>query len=408
MIKNLLNKEELRRMAREHEVNGLADFNQLIGAISKEVLEAMLNGELTRFLGYERYNQNGKNTGNSRNGYSGKTVNSTYGPLEINVPRDRKSEFKPQLIEKGQRDISFLDEKVLSLYAKGMSTRDICRYVEEIYNFKISPETVSTITDGLIEHARQWQSRPLEPLYPIIFLDGFVLKVRVDGQVSPVVVYAILGITMEGRKECLGLWMGGDAESARFWLSIFNELKNRGVKDVLIFCVDNLTGLSEAIEASFPLAEIQKCVVHQIRNSLKYVSYKERKAMAEDLKSIYKAATEEMGLCALDAFEKRWDKRYPTVAKSWRRNWSELSTFYKYPEEIRRLIYTTNPIESMNKGFRKVTKTKSIFPSEDAAFKVLYLRVGEMSRRWTGRLNYWHVIYPQLLIYFKERVEKYL
>lgn len=404
---SLLNKDALSRLVKEKEVKNLVDFNHLVGELSKEMIETILQGEQNNFLGYDKYDHQGKSTSNSRNGFSSKSVSSTFGPMDIKVPRDREGKFEPQLVRKGQREISFFDKTVVSLYAKGLSTRDISRHVKEIYNYEISPETVSTITEGIMERAHQWQSRGLESVYSIAYLDGFFLKIRIEGHVRSVSVYAILGINLSGEKECLGLWVGAEAESSKYWLSVLNELKNRGVEDVLIFCVDNLTGISEAIAAAFPKAEIQKCIVHQIRNSLKFVSYKDKKALCSDLKSVYKACSEESALSALDGFESKWGKRYPNIGSSWRRNWSELSTFFKYPEKIRRLIYTTNPIESMNRGFRKVTKTKSIFPTQEAAFKVLYLTVEETSKKWTGRLKDWSEIYPQLLVFFRERLEKY-
>ena len=408
MIQNsLLDQKALKRLVKEKEVKNLVDFNRLIGELSKEMIETILQGEQSNFLGYDKYDHQCKSTSNSRNGFSSKSVNSTFGPMKLKVPRDRDGTFEPQLVKKGQREISFFDKTVVSLYAKGLSTRDISRHVKEIYNYEISPETVSTITEGIMERAHQWQSRGLEAVYSIVYLDGFFLKIRIDGHVRSVAVYAILGINLSGEKECLGLWVGAEAESSKYWLSVLNELKNRGVEDILIFCVDNLTGISEAIAAAFPKAEIQKCIVHQIRNSLKFVSYKDRKALCSDLKSVYKACSEKPALSALDAFESKWGQRYPNIATSWRRNWSELSTFFKYPEKIRRLIYTTNPIESMNRGFRKVTKTRSIFPTQEAAFKVLYLAVEETSKTWTGRLKDWSEIYPQLLVFFRERLEKY-
>jgi transposase-like protein len=395
------------KFAKEKDVKDVSGLNDLIGEISREVIETLLKGELTSFLGFEKNAHGEKGTRNRRNGFSPKTVKSKFGPLEINTPRDRDSEFSAQLLPKGQRDISILSEKVISLYAKGMSTRDIGAHIQDIYNFKISPEQVSTLTEGVLEQARQWQNRPLESIYTIVFLDGICLKMRVDGQVRKITVYNILGLTLDGQKDCLGLWIG-ETESSRFWLSALNELKNRGVEDILIFCVDNLAGISDAIEAAFKDAEIQKCIVHQIRNSVKHVSYKDRKALCGDLKSIYKTSTEKSGLLALDEFEKTWGKKYPNVAASWRKNWHELSTFFKYPDEIRRLIYTTNPIESMNRCMRKVIKTKSIFPTPESVQKLLYLVVDGLSKKWTNKIAGWSVIYPQLLVYFKERVEKYL
>jgi transposase-like protein len=292
------------------------------------------------------------------------------------------------------------------MYARGMTTRDIQSHVKEIYNYDVSPETISTITDKVLERAREWQNRPLEPLYAIVFMDAIFLKMRSEGHVRNISVYNIIGITLEGRKECLGLWLC-DTESSKYWLSVLNELKNRGLEDVLIFSVDNLKGISEAIQAVFPQAEIQKCVVHQIRNSLKHVSWKDRKQLAQDLKSIYKAKTEKDGSSALEDFEKKW-KKYPHVAASWKRNWGEIATFFKYPPDIRRLIYTTNPIESMNRNIKKITKNKAIFPNEQAVFKVIYLALQGIEKKWTSRLRDWAMIYSQLMIFFEERLTRYL
>lgn len=405
----ILNQAALKRLVKEQHLSGVNDFNRVLGEITKEVVEIFLEGELTGHLGYEKYDHKDKETDNSRNGFTPKRVNSKFGKLELSVPRDRQSEFEPQLVKKGESDITGMEEKVLSMYARGMSTRDISSHVQEIYNYGLSAESVSQITDGVLDQGREWQNRPLEPIYAIVFLDGLVLKAKVERRVEKVTVYNILGITLEGKKECLGLWIGGiGSESASYWMSVLTELQNRGVKDVLIFSVDNLSGISEAISAVFPQSEIQKCIVHQIRNSSKFVSHKDRKELSLDLKKIYKAVTEDEGVSGLEAFDQKWGKKYPHVVSSWQRNWSELSTFFKYSPEIRMLIYTTNPIESMNRGLRRVTKTKGVFPGEESIFKILYLAVERMSKKWTGCLNNWSVIYPQLLIYFGERVQKYL
>lgn len=400
------NKDELRKLLKEKDVQSLDDFNALMSEISKEVVEALLEGELTDHLGFEKYDHEAKTIDNSRNGFTPKMVKSKYGSIGIQVPRDRKSEFEPQVVKKRQRDISGLEDKIISMYARGMTTRDIQSHVKEIYNFEVSPETISTITDKVLERAREWQNRSLEPLYAIVFLDAIFLKMRSEGHVRKIAVYNIIGITTAGRKECLGLWLC-ETESSKYWLSVLNELKNRGLEDVLIFSVDNLKGISEAIEAVFPKAEIQKCVVHQIRNSLKHVSWKNRKEMAKDLKSIYQAPSEKEGSAALDDFARKWEK-YPHVAISWRKNWSELATFFKYPSEIRNLIYTTNPIESVNRCIKKVTKNKAIFPNEQAVFKVIYLALREADKKWTSRLRDWPMIYSQLMIFFEERMEAYL
>jgi len=371
------------------------------------VIETLLEEELTDHLGFEKHDQKAKVIDNSRNGFTPKSVNSKFGEIGLNVPRDRKSEFEPQVVKKRKRDISGLEEKIISMYAKGMTTRDIQSHIKDLYNYEISPETVSSITDKVLERAREWQNRPLEPIYTIVYMDAVFLKMRTEGHVRNVAVYTIIGINLDGIKECLGLWVC-ETESAKYWLSVLNELKNRGLEDVLIFSVDNLTGISEAIEAVFPKAEVQKCIVHQIRNSLRYVSWKERKAVATDLKSIYQAATEEEGQAALNDFSQKWDKRYPHVSASWKRNWSELSTFFKYTPEIRTLIYTTNPIESMHRQIKKVAKNRSSFPNEQALIKLVFLAVEGASRKWTMRLRDWAMIYSQLMIFFQDRLAKYV
>lgn len=416
----IINTEALQKEMKAGNIEGVEGFNRLMGAVTGEIVETLLNGELTSFLGYEKYAhqgdksigesgkvESGKSPKNSRNGFGFKKVKTNFGELNVSVPRDRHGEFSPLIVPKGDKDITGMEEKVISMYARGMSTRDISSHVNELYNYSLSADSVSHITEQVLSRAKEWQSRPLDPVYAIVFLDGLSVKMRWDGHVRNVTVYNILGITLEGQKECLGLWVG-QSESSKFWLGVLNELKNRGVQDILIFSVDNLTGFSEAITASFPDSEIQKCIVHQIRNSTKYVSYKERAALSADLKQIYKAATEEQGFCALGDLENKWGEKYPHVISSWHSNWSELSTFFKYPAELRRLIYTTNPIESMNRGLRKVTKTKGLFPHKDSVLKLLYLAVERMSKKWTSRLKDWSKIYPQLLIYFGERIEKYL
>jgi transposase-like protein len=402
----VFDRKELKKLLKEKNVKDLDDFNTLMSEVSKEVVETLLEGELTDHLGFEKYDHQSKTIDNSRNGFTPKKVKSKFGKIDLNVPRDRKSDFDPKIVKKHQRDISGLEDKIISMYARGMTTRDIQSHVKEIYNYEISPETVSTITDKVLERAREWQTRPLEEIYAVIFMDAVFLKMRSEGHVRSIAVYNIIGINMEGQKECLGLWIC-DTESSKYWLSVLNELKNRGIEDVLIFSVDNLTGISQAIQSAYPKSEIQKCVVHQIRNSLKHVSWKDRKLLAQDLKSIYKATTEKEGLSALEDFEKKW-KKYPHVAASWRRNWGELSTFFKFPSEIRKVIYTTNPIESMNRSIKKITKNKVVFPNEQAVTKVVYLALQEASKKWTSRLRDWAMIYSQLMIFFEDRLGRYL
>lgn len=402
----MLEKDELKKLLKEKKIKSLDDFNAFMRDISKEVLETLFDREMSEFLGYERYDQKSKETDNSRNGHSQKQVKSKFGAIDLEVPRDRKSDFEPAVVKKRQRDISGLEEKIISMYAKGMTTRDIQAHIDDIYGYELSAETISNITDKVLERAKEWQGRPLKGLYSIVFMDAMFLKMRTEGHVRNVAVYAVVGIDLEGVKEVLGLWIA-ETESSKFWLTVLNEVKNRGVEDILIFSVDGLTGISEAIRAVYPQAEIQRCVVHQIRNSLKYVSWKERKVVARDLKSVYKAATEKEALSALEAFEKSWNKKYPHIATSWRRNWGELATYFKYPAEIRTLIYTTNPIESLNRGLKKVTKNRSVFPNEEALFKLLYLAVGDISKKWTMRIRDWAMIFSQLNVYFEERLKKY-
>lgn len=406
--RELLDASKLKQMFSSGELRSQADVSALVKSLTGQVLETVLQGELDAHLGYKKYDRENKTTTNSRNGTSPKKVKTQVGELGVNIPRDRENEFSPSLIQKGDRELAFFEDHVLSLYAKGMSTRDISGIIEELYNYKISAETVSKITDRVHIESSHWHNRSLEPLYSVVWLDGFFAKVRVEGSVRNVCVYVIIGIKLDGTKDCLGFWVDGQPESSKYWLSVLNELRNRGVEDILIFCVDNLSGISEAISACFPKAEIQKCVVHQIRNSLKYVSYKDRKELSTDLKSIYKAATESEGILALDEFEDKWRMKYPHIAKSWRNNWNELSVYFKYSPEIRRLIYTTNPIESVNRGIRRRIKTRSVFPSLESLGKVVYLALDEMSKKQKGPILNWGLIFSQLRIYFGERLERYL
>lgn len=402
-----VNHEALNAMIKNGELSTKMDFDELIRNVSKSVLEAMFDGEMTDHLGYEKYDQTKKETDNSRNGFNRKNVDSKFGKIELDVPRDRNSEYEPQIVKKRQRTLGGFDDMIISMYAKGMSSRDIQKQMNEIYNYEISPESVSIITDKVIDKAREWQSRPLQRMYAVVFIDALFCKVRRDGQVKNIAVYLMLGIDLQGRKECLGIWVL-EKETSREWLNVFNEVKNRGVEDVLIFATDGLTGISEAIRTAYPEAEIQKCIVHQIRNSLKHVSYKDRKDLANDMKRIYNASTESAALVELENFEKTWNKKYPYISKSWYRHWDELAVFFKYPDEVRRLIYTTNSIESLNNSLRKATRNRVVFPNDGAIFKVLYLSVQEVSKKWTSTIRNWALIFSQLSVYFEERIEKYI
>ena len=404
----LFDREELKKLVQEKGVKTTKDLDGLLKELTGEIIGALYEGEMRDHLGYDKYDYNAKQISNSRNGYSPKTVQSKHGEIELKVPRDRNGEFEPKIVKKRQKDITGMEEKVISMYGLGLSTRDIRYHIDEIYGYDMSPEQVSIITDTVIERAREWQNRPLKEIYAMVYMDALVVKMKVEGISKNIAVYGLIGIDLDGNKECLGLYISKEPESAKYWLSVMTELKNRDVKDILIFAVDNLTGISEAIEAAFPKSDIQKCVVHQIRNSLKYVPYKERKAVAGDLKSVYKAGTEEAALEALKDFDKLWGKKYPHIVKSWKKNWDELSTMFKYPPEIRKLIYTTNPIESFNRQLRKVSKNKSVFPNEDAVLKLFYLAVEKIHKRWNQRIRDWGIIYSQLAIMFEDRIQSYL
>lgn len=403
----LFDREALKKEVKEKGIKNLDDFNDYMSEVSKEILEVLSEGELTDLLGYDKYDHKSKQTDNARNGYSKKKVKSKFGAIDLEVPRDRKSEFEPKIVRKRQNDISGIEDKIISMYAKGMTVRDIKAHIEDIYGYELSPDTISSMTDSVLERAREWQQRPVNEIYTILFLDAVFTNMRLEGVITKVAVYAILGIDLNGEKDCLGLYIA-ETESSKFWLRVLNELKIRGLKDVLIFSVDDLPGISEAIEASFPKADIQKCIVHQIRNSLKYVSRKELNEVAADLRAVYTASSEKAGYQELEAFASKWDKKYLYIAESWRRNWVELTTFFKYPPEIKKLIYTTNPIESLNRCLRKISKNRSIFPNEDAVIKLYYLAIKDLSKRWTVSVANWGVIYSQLNIFFKDRLSPYI
>lgn len=375
----------------------------LLQQLTKALLERALQGELTHHLGYEKHSSEGKLNGNSRNGFTNKRVKGKRGTLELEVPRDRDSSFEPQLIKKHQTRFDGLDEKIIALYARGLSTRDIQSHLEELYSVEVSPELISSVTDSVLEEVREWQTRPLDKVYPILWLDGLVVKVRRDGRVSNRVVYVALAVNIEGQKEVLGLWMS-DTEGAKFWLSVITELKNRGVEDIFIACVDGLKGFSEAIESVYPQTEVQLCIVHQVRHSLSLVSEKDRKEVASDLKLIYRAATTGEAELRLEEFEEKWNTKYPIVVRSWRNNWSRLIPFFAFPAEIRRVIYTTNAIESLNYSLRRVIKNRSLFPTDDAVYKLLFLAIRNASKRWTMPIRNWRAALQQFAIVYGDRV----
>lgn len=404
----LFTKEQARRFLRENNLKDAKSIEDAFIAQIKDVLQEALEEELTHELGYSKYDWKNKQTANSRNGHTKKRVRSRYGSIDLSIPRDTNGEFEPVIVKKHGRSLAgSLEDKIIGLYAKGLSTRDIYDQMQALYGIEVSAEMVSRITDKIMPIAREWQSRPLEPLYTILYLDGMVFNVQQDGQVTKKTAYLVFGITIEGLKDVLGIWIG-EAESSKFWMKVLVDLKNRGVKDILITSVDGLKGFQEAIESVFPKAEIQKCIVHQIRNSTRFVSYRDRKEFCRNMKAIYTAANEEAGLAALDHFEKKWGSRYSYAIKSWRDNWKSLATFFKYPPEVRRIIYTTNIMENLNRKIRKVTKTKSSFPTDDSLFKLLYLIIIDTSKKWTLPMREWSVIINQLRIYFGERVDTYL
>ena len=395
--------EELKKIAQEAAKNikteqDLAEFQQML---TKVTVEAALNAELDEHLGYERHEKSGG--ANHRNGYSNKTVQTEVGQFKLNTPLDRNGDFDPKLVKKGQRRFTAMDDKILFLYAQGMSTREIVTTFKEMYGADVSASLVSKVTDAVIDQVVDWQSRPLDPLYPIVYLDCIVLKIRQDKRVINKSVYLALGVNLEGHKELLGLWLA-ENEGSKFWLGVLTELQNRGVKDILIACVDGLKGFPEAIATAYPQTQIQLCIVHMVRNSLKFVPWKDYKAVTTGLKKIYQSATEEEALSALDEFSDLWGEKYPQISKSWRSNWDNLNTLFEYPPEIRKAIYTTNAIESLNSVIRKATKRRKIFPTDDSAKKVIYLAIQEASKKWTMPIRNWKAALNQFVILFGDRV----
>ena len=377
--------------------------NGLLKQLTKRLVERTLEAELTDHLGYEPNAPQGRGSGNNRNGKSQKTVQSDSGALQIEVPRDRNGSFEPQLVKKRQRRLKGFDEKVLSLYASGLSTRDIQGQLQELYGVEVSPTLISNVTAAVMDEVYAWQSRPLAAVYPILYFDAIFVKSRQEGPVKNKAVYLALGINIDGEKELLGLWIA-DTEGSRFWLTVFNELKNRGLQDCFIACVDGLKGLPEAIESVFPQTQVQLCIVHKLRNSFKYVPWKERKAVATDLRAIYAAATLKEAEQALERFSERWDAKYPAISPSWRKDWERLTVFFDYSPEIRKVIYTTNAIESLNYSLRRMLKSRGAFPNDDAIFKVLYLAINRVAKKWTMPIRDWKAALNQFVILFGERV----
>ena len=405
----VMDQDKLKALAAElaKDIKSEKDLGALTQQLVKLTVETALNAELNEHLGYEKHSPTGRGSGNSRNGTSKKRVKSQHGEVDILSPRDRNGSFEPQFVRKGQTRLTQMDDQILYLYGKGMTTREIVDAFKEMYDADVSPGLISKVTDAVIEEVVQWQNRPLDPVYPIVYLDCIVVKVRHNKQVINKAIHLALGITLDGHKELLGMWIA-ENEGAKFWLSALTELQNRGLEDILIACVDGLSGFPDAIQTVYPKAQIQLCIVHMMRNSLKYVSWKDYKAVTADLKAIYQSATEQAALAELEAFANTWDERYPMISKSWRGHWDNLNTLFRYPPEIRKVIYTTNAIESLNSVIRKSTKKRKIFPHDDSAFKVVYLAIQQASKKWTMPIRNWKAAMNRFMIEFEDRLKNYV
>jgi len=400
-----IRKEILDELIRDYKnPEDLLGENGLLKQLTKALLERAMNAELTHELGFEKNDKSSlRENSNRRNGTSAKTVKSKHGEIELDIPRDRSSEFEPVIIKKHQRRFDGFDDAILSLYSRGLSTRDIKAHLEDIYGVEVSPDLISSVTEAVLEEVREWQTRPLESVYPIVYLDALRVKIRYEGTVQNRCIYLAIGVKTDGKKETLGLWTA-ENEGAKFWLQVLTELSNRGVQDIFIACVDGLKGFTEAIESVFPNTITQLCIVHQIRNSLTYISYKDRKAVVSDLKPIYTAVTEDEALFALELFGEKWNGKYPLITKSWQANWQRICPMFALPKEIRRAVYTTNVIESLNYSLRKITKTRAAFPSEEAAIKLLYLGLQNAQKKWTMPIQNWSLAMNQMAILFEGRM----
>jgi putative transposase len=396
-----ISKEILRDYINEQKFTSPDEVLIAMKSMFRDVLQETLEAEMDSQLGYDKYDISEKQTPNSRNGYSKKTVKSELGAIDLNIPRDRNGEFEPKILPKYQRNINGIEDKITALYATGMTTRDISEQIKNLYEVDISAEMVSNITNRILPLVTEWQNRPLEKTYSFIFMDAIHFKVRDDKHIAIKAAYVVLGVNMDGEKEVLGIWIGAN-ESSKFWLSVLNDLRNRGLQNVLVFCVDGLNGFKEAISAVYPFAKIQRCIIHQLRASMKYIPYKDRKAFAKDLKAVYGAVNEDDASKNLISAKEKWSDKYPNAIKSWEDNWDNLITFFEFPDYIRRIIYTTNAIESLNSQFRKVTKTKLIFPNNESLIKMLYLTTEKVSKKWTRVYANWDLVISQLNILFSE------
>ena len=402
-----MNKKELQAIAQAaaKNIKTEEDLNEFRQMLTKITVEAALNAELDDHLGFDKHEQS--DSDNNRNGVTHKTLQTEDGQFELATPRDRAGSFEPKLVKKHQRRFTSMDDKILFLYAQGMTTREIVTTFKEMYGAEVSPTLISKVTDAVIEQVVEWQSRPLDAVYPIVYLDCIVVKIRQDKRVINKAVYLALGVNMEGHKELLGLWLA-ENEGAKFWLGVLTELHNRGVRDILIACVDGLKGFPDAINTTYPQTRIQLCIVHMVRNSMKFVPWKNYKAVAADLKKIYQSATEEEALLALEQFSETWDEKYPQISRSWRTHWHNLNTLFDYPEDIRKAIYTTNAIESLNSVIRKAIKKRKLFPTDDSAKKVIYLAIEAASKRWTMPIRNWKPALNRFMIEFEDRLVDYI
>ena len=391
----------IRGLLSEYDIESAEDIQDALKDLLGGTIKEMMEAEMDDHLGYEKSERS--NNENSRNGYKQKRINSSYGAMDIEVPQDRKSDFKPKVVKKRQKDISEIDQKIISMYAKGMSTRQISETIEDIYGFETSEGFISDVTDKILPQIEEWQNRPLDDIYPVVFIDATHYSVRDNGVIRKLAAYVILGINLSGMKEVLTIQVG-DNESSKYWLSVMNELKNRGVKDIMVICADGLSGIKEAIEAAFPKTEYQRCIVHQVRNTLKFVADKDRKKFATDLKTIYHAPTEQKAIEARERVEELWNPIYPNAMKSWTKNWDCISPIFKFSADVRKVIYTTNAIESLHSTYRKLNRQRSVFPSDTALLKALYLATFEATKRWTMNMRNWGKVYGEFSIMYEGRM----